>query len=104
MSSEAKKYKNWSRNSKAAKDLIKEFEKFKATGGKEGISTEITNEQITSLYNNTPALAEYNPRYFQTNFGSLVTWYNTNYALTGARSKFFIFFPFLFLEIIWLIS
>lgn len=82
-------FKTWRRTSEPAKNICELFRKHQQTGGKEGISINATAEQIKSLYDSTPELAAYNPRYFTANFKSLGTWFTTQEALQGARSKSF---------------
>jgi len=92
----SKNYKTWSKKSNKAKDLITEFDLFHSTSGTQGIDPNSTGDIVTKLYDDTPSLHKYNPRYFTTNFKNLVSFYKLNQSLNSGRSKLFNFILFYF--------
>ena len=83
----SKKYKSWSQKHDEAKDLLTQFELFSTTNGAEGINPKISSLEIRQLYDSTPALHDYNPKYFRQNFKNLVTAYEINKSLTSGRRE-----------------
>ena len=87
MSSE--NYKSWSKTSNEAKELITTFNLFDSSNGAQGVDPKLQGAaDIKQLYESTPSLHKFNPRYFRQNFKNLVAAWELNKSLTTGRSKY----------------
>ena len=90
------KYRAWNQKHNEVKELTTAFDLFESTNGAKGINPNLEPSEIKQLYDSTPSLHCYNPRYFRGNFKNLVSNWEINKHLTTGRSKYFFkCFPFL---------
>ena len=82
-----KKYTTWRQSSDEGNNLTDQFKLFDSTNGAEGINPKIDSTEIKQLYERTPELHKYNPRYFRQNFKNLVAVHELNKSLNNGRRK-----------------
>ena len=64
-------YISWSKKSNEASDIVKLLDLHSATNGLQGLSPDADAKTIRDYYESTPALQQYNPRYFFYQFQEL---------------------------------
>ena len=84
----SRNYKSWSKTSNEAKELSTKFALFDSSNGTQGVNPKLGGEELKQLYESTPSLHKYNPRYFRQNFKNLVAAWELNKSLTTGRSKY----------------